>query len=80
VLADCGCTNSRDTVDIGIGCVSLLCTAMLCLWKEQTDRLGFGECWRTAVVLFPVTLYILVFDVSVCYVQQCVYGRNRHTG
>ena len=44
---------------------------MLCLWK-----LGCGECWQTAVVLIPVTLYILVFDVSGCYVQQCcVYGR-----
>ena len=70
VLADCGCTISCDTVYIGIWCVSLLCTAV-CLWKEQTHRLGCGECWQTAVVLIPVTLYILVFDVSVCYVQQC---------
>ena len=73
--ADCGCTNSCDTEFIGIWCVSLLCTAMLCVWKEQTDRLGCGECWQTAVVLIPVTLYILVLGVSICYVQQCcVYG------
>ena len=25
----------------------------------------------TVTVLYSVTLYILVFDVSVCYVQQC---------
>ena len=80
MLADCGCINSCDTVYIGIGCVSL-CSAMLCLWKKQTDSLGCGECWQTAVVLIPVTLYILVFGVSVCYVQQCcAYGRSRQTG
>ena len=33
--------------------MSLLHRAMLCLWKVQTDKLGCGECWQTAVVLIP---------------------------
>jgi hypothetical protein len=42
-----------DTLYIGIWCLSLLRTAMLCLWKEQTNKLGCGDCWQTAVVLIP---------------------------
>ena len=26
---------------------------MLCLWKEQADTFGSGDCWLTAVVLIP---------------------------
>ena len=34
----------------------------------------------TVRVLYCVTVYTLVFDVLVCYIQQyCVYGRNRQT-
>jgi hypothetical protein len=58
---------------IGIWCISLLRTAMLCLWEEQTDRLGCGECWQIGVVLivvrlvlYCVTVCISVFGVSVC--------------
>ena len=40
-----------DIVYIGIWCLSLLRTAMLCLGKEETNKLSYGECWQTAVVL-----------------------------
>jgi hypothetical protein len=39
------------TVYILVFDVCLLRTAMLCLWKEQGDSLGCGECSQNAVVL-----------------------------
>jgi hypothetical protein len=80
VLADRGCTDCGtvsaelcDSLFIGIWCLCLLVTAMLFLWKGQTDRLGCDECWQTGVVLIVVRLVlycvaicISVFGVSVC--------------
>jgi hypothetical protein len=53
MAAQCGKVSAVlcDSLYIGIWCVSLLCIAMLCLWKEQTDRLGCDECWQTGVVM-----------------------------
>ena len=65
MLADCGCTNSCDTVYIVFG-VSVCYVQQCCVY----GRIGCGECWQTAVVLIPVSLYILVMRVSVSYVQQ----------
>ena len=35
-------------------------TAMF-LWKEQSDKLGCGECWQTAVVIIPIFTSIHAF-------------------
>jgi hypothetical protein len=75
MAVQCGTVSAVlcDSLCIGIWCIGLLRTAMLCLWKEQTDRLGCEECWQTGfvlivvrLVLYCVTVCISVFGVSVC--------------
>ena len=40
----CGGLLYCVTVYISVFDVCLLRTAMMCLWKERTDKLGCGEC------------------------------------
>jgi hypothetical protein len=75
MAVQCGMVSAVlcDSLYIGIWCIGLLGTAMMCLWEGQTERLGCDECWQTGVVLIVVrlvlccvTVCISVFGVSVC--------------